>query len=277
VWATLLLRALGIRVECAQGALDGGGLLVANHVSWLDPLVLAAVVPARPLAKLEVAGWPVAGRLVTGAGALFIDRERLYALPATVAAIAGALRAGDTIVAFPEGTTWCGRGMGRFRPAVFQAAIDAGAPVVPAALRYHEGAGVSTRACYVADDSLPASLLRVIATRRLTVEVTFLPPVRPAPVHLAPAARCPAARAGLARTAEARVRESLGAARPSGPMATEPASPVAHGPRWGLRPGRGSQSGATGRVDHPAGHPASVAGGEECHDVGDVLGLPDPA
>jgi 1-acyl-sn-glycerol-3-phosphate acyltransferase len=207
VWARLMLGALGVRVEAAPEWRDAGGLVVANHISWLDPLVIAATVPSRPLAKAEIAGWPFIGRLVAGSGALFIDRERLYALPATVAAIAGALRAGDTVVAFPEGTTWCGRGMGRFRPAVFQAAIDAGVPVHPATLRYREGEGVSTRACYVGDDSLLASMLRVAATRHLAVEVTLLAPVRPAP-----AARPPEVRAALARITEARIRRNLGAA-----------------------------------------------------------------
>lgn len=183
---------------------------MANHVSWLDPLVIAAIVPSRPLAKGEIAGWPVVGRLVAGAGALFIDRGRLSALPATVGAVAGALRAGDTVVAFPEGTTWCGRGMGGFRPAVFQAAIDAGAAVLPATLRYLEGTRLSTRGCYVGEDSLLASLRRVAATRHLAVEVTFLTPVRVRP----PATRAarPAVRAALAALAEARVRAHTGGA-----------------------------------------------------------------
>ncbi|WP_223167448.1 lysophospholipid acyltransferase family protein [Nonomuraea sp. SYSU D8015] len=218
-WARLMLRALGLRVEVeiAPEARNRGGLVVANHISWLDPLVIAATMPARPLAKREIAGWPVIGRLVAGSGALFIDRERLYALPATVAAVAAVLRQGDSVVAFPEGTTWCGRGMGRFRPAVFQAAIDAGAPVLPATLRYREGAEISTRACFVGDDSLLASLLRVAATRHLAVEVTLHTPIPPAPAERRPEARAPLpgvapARAALAGTAEGRIRENLGAA-----------------------------------------------------------------
>ncbi|SPL87736.1 1-acyl-sn-glycerol-3-phosphate acyltransferase [[Actinomadura] parvosata subsp. kistnae] len=206
LWARLLLRVLGIRLE-VRGAVDASGtgaLVVANHISWLDPLVVAATVPSRPLAKREVAGWPVIGTLVAGAGALFIDRERLMALPGAVAAVADALRAGDTVVAFPEGTTWCGRGMGGFRPAVFQAAIDAGAVVRPATLRYREGPRPSTRACFVGDDSLLASLLRVAATRDLVVEVTLLPPVTPAP-----GSGGPSARAELAAIAESRVRAGV--------------------------------------------------------------------
>ncbi|MFD1547655.1 lysophospholipid acyltransferase family protein [Nonomuraea guangzhouensis] len=212
-WARLLLRALGIRVmttagdaffaesQAAPSAPGEGALLVANHISWLDPLVMAATVPSRPLAKREIGEWPLIRTLAAGSGALFIDRERLSALPSAVATVANALRAGDTVVAFPEGTTWCGRGMGEFRPAVFQAAIDAGAAVRPAALRYREGESTSTRGCYVGDDSLLASLLRVTATRGLVAEVTLF-----APVRLAPTGRRHEARATLARIAEAQVR-----------------------------------------------------------------------
>ncbi|WP_237104250.1 1-acyl-sn-glycerol-3-phosphate acyltransferase [Nonomuraea sp. MG754425] len=202
-WARLMLRVLGIGLD-VHGTAPAGELLVANHTSWLDPLVIAATVPSRPLAKREVAGWPVVRILVAGAGALFIDRERLLTLPSAVADVAGALRAGDTVVAFPEGTTWCGRAMGGFRPAVFQAAIDAGAPVRPVVLRYREGGAASTRACFVGDDSLLASLLRVTATRDLAVEVTLLAPEPPPP-----AARGRWARAELAEIVEARVRADV--------------------------------------------------------------------
>ncbi|MER6507450.1 lysophospholipid acyltransferase family protein [Nonomuraea sp. NPDC001636] len=245
-WARLLLRALGIHLEVIPGEPDeragdpheragepderageraaAGELVVANHVSWLDPLVVAAAVPARPLAKREIAAWPVVRTLAAGAGALFIDRERLSALPSAVAAVAAALRAGDTVVAFPEGTTWCGLGMGDFRPAVFQAAIDAGAAVRPAALRYREDGRPSTRACYVGEDSLLASVLRVVATRRLAVEVRLL-----APLRAAPPVRRPRARAVLARDAEARVRAAT-----DGPPAR--GRTVAHLPKPAVSP-----------------------------------------
>ncbi|WP_084955918.1 lysophospholipid acyltransferase family protein [Thermoactinospora rubra] len=190
-WCRALLRALGVRMEVRRGfAVYGGAgspravpaagaaLVVANHVSWLDPLVVAAALPATPLAKREVARWPLVGTLVRAAGAILIDRGSLRALPGAVAEIADALRSGRSVAAFPEGTTWCGRGAGRFRPAVFQAALDAETPVRPVALCYREnGKAGSTAPAYVGDDSLAASVLRIVAVRGLVVEVTVLPPV----------------------------------------------------------------------------------------------------
>lgn len=218
VWARLLLGALGVGVESRTGFAffagspvrrvvpDGGSgtLLVANHVSWLDPLVMAATVPSRLLAKREVGEWPLIRTLARGSGALFIDRDRLRSLPQAVETVAGALRAGDTVVAFPEGTTWCGRAMGEFRPAVFQAAIDAAAAVRPAIIRYREGESTSARGCYVGDDTLLASILRVTATKGLVAEVTLFPSVR-----LTPSGTRQQARWELAKIAEAQVRTGV--------------------------------------------------------------------
>jgi 1-acyl-sn-glycerol-3-phosphate acyltransferase len=190
--ARMALRVLGVRVRVRDGftvfggavvpraavvpGAGGSALIVANHVSWLDPVVVAAVLPCRALAKSEIARWPVVRSLVAGSGAVFIDRERLSTLPGAVRRVAEVLREGRSVVAFPEGTTWCGRGTGPFRPAVFQAAVDAGAPVRPVALRYGEAGGaLATAPAFVGEDTLLASLGRVLAARGLVVEVTLFP------------------------------------------------------------------------------------------------------
>jgi 1-acyl-sn-glycerol-3-phosphate acyltransferase len=167
--------AFGVRVIVPRTSprAPEGVLVVSNHVSWLDILLVGAVCPGRMLAKREVAGWPVVGRIAVRGGTLFIDRERIRALPDTVAEIAGALRGGATVVAFPEGSTWCGREEGRFRPAVFQAALDASVPVRPVSIRYRLAGGEPTTApAFVGDDTLLASVRRVVATRGLTAELT---------------------------------------------------------------------------------------------------------
>ncbi|MEU1037983.1 lysophospholipid acyltransferase family protein [Streptomyces sp. NPDC005907] len=172
-WCRAVVRSSGVRVRLTGAAAPAGGLLLAaNHISWLDIPLLATVRPSRMLAKSEVRRWPVAGGLAARAGSLFIERDRLRALPGTVARIAQALRAGAAVVVFPEGSTWCGRAQGRFRPAVFQAALDAGVPVQPVRVRYRlAGGAASTAPAFVGDDTLLASLWRVVSARGLVAEV----------------------------------------------------------------------------------------------------------
>jgi 1-acyl-sn-glycerol-3-phosphate acyltransferase len=180
-WCRAIVRAAGVRVRLTGTTAPAGGLLlVANHVSWLDIPLLTAVRPARMLAKIEIRQWPVAGALAARGGALFIERDRLRALPETVARITEALRAGAAVAAFPEGSTWCGRAHGRFHRAVFQAALDAGVPVQPVSLRYRRaGGGPSTAAAFVGEDTLLASLWRVARTRGLIAEVETRPVILP--------------------------------------------------------------------------------------------------
>ncbi|MGW5974250.1 lysophospholipid acyltransferase family protein [Streptomyces sp. NPDC055186] len=180
-WCRWIVRAAGVRVRVTGAALPTGGLLlVANHISWLDVPLLSAVRPARMLAKTEIRRWPVAGPLAGRAGVLFIDRDRLRALPDTVARIAGALREGAAVAAFPEGSTWCGRRQGSFRRAVFQAALDAGAPVQPVRIHYRSAHGTpATAVAFVGDDTLLASLWRVVSARGLTAEVEIRAAIPP--------------------------------------------------------------------------------------------------
>ncbi len=203
-WARGVPRAFGVRVTVpvhpyAHGT--GGELVVANHVSWLDIPLVASVLPGRMLAKSEVGRWPLLGPLAGLGGTLFIDRDRLRALPGAVDTVAGALRSGSRVVAFPEGSTWCGRGSGGvFRPAVFQAAIDAEVSVRPVRITYRAPGAVA----FVGDDPLATSLWRVVRAAGLTAEVDVLAPI-PAGDHAGTSASGEPGRRGLARTAGAAV------------------------------------------------------------------------
>jgi 1-acyl-sn-glycerol-3-phosphate acyltransferase len=175
-WA--VLAAAGVRVRVGDlGPLRtaSGALVVANHLSWIEVLALCAVAPVRLLAKREIRDWPLIGAVAGVTGMLFIDRAGLRALPGTVADMAGALRSGQVVAAFPEGTTWCGAAAGPFRRAAFQAALDAGVPVHPVAVSLTSAGRPTPRAAYIGDQSLLHSVGQILLLPALVCRLTVLP------------------------------------------------------------------------------------------------------
>jgi 1-acyl-sn-glycerol-3-phosphate acyltransferase len=178
-FARSVLWTLGIRHRVLGRVPERRALLVANHVSWIDTLIVLAHTPARLLAKHEVGDWAIIGRVARTLGTVFVDRTRPKALPATVGRVADVLAGGGVVAVFPEGTTWCGRSAGRFRPAMFQAAIDAGVPVVPVRLSFTIADEPTTVAAFLGEDTLYASVRRVVAARDLTVTLRTYPMLHP--------------------------------------------------------------------------------------------------
>lgn len=172
----LLLRALGIRVVRRGVVRDGAALVVANHVSWVDILVIAATAPVVPVAKCEIAQWPVIGALARRVGAVFVPRRTGRDLPAAVGQVAGLLRRGHRVLIFPEATTTCGGPPAGFYRAGFQAAVDAAVPVVPVAIGYADGHGrPTTAAAFVGADDLLTSLWRVLRSGALVADLWWQP------------------------------------------------------------------------------------------------------
>ncbi|MCD2188685.1 lysophospholipid acyltransferase family protein [Actinomycetospora soli] len=210
LWCSALLGAAGVTVRVTGPRPVAGSLVVANHVSWLDVLALNRITPVRMLAKVEVRTWPLIGAMAARVGTVFLERDRLRALPAAVAAVADALRDGGCVGVFAEGTTRCGRDLGRFRPAAFQAALDAGAPVVPVALSYADAGGtVDATAAFVGDDDLFSSLLRVAAAPRTVLTVRVLP------AWTGAVDRCPGDRTPVRRACARAASTAIGAALPA--------------------------------------------------------------
>ncbi|QUR66841.1 lysophospholipid acyltransferase family protein [Mycobacterium spongiae] len=170
-YCRLVLRCLGIRITVSGSPIRNlrGVLVVSNHMSWLDVFAIGAVMPGSFVARADMFTGPAVGIVARLLRIIPIERANLRRLPAVVNTVARRLRAGQTVVAFPEGTTWCGLASGSFYPAMFQAAIDAGRPVQPLRLTYRRADGsVSTTPAYVGDDKLARSVCRVLATPRTT-------------------------------------------------------------------------------------------------------------
>src|SRR3954467_5067992 len=122
-WAHRMLELLGIQLRLhGQPPLHGPLLLAANHVSWLDILVLHAARHCRFVSKSEVRHWPLIGTLATGAGTLYIERQSRRDALRGVPQMAGSLNAGDVLAVFPEGTTSDGIDLLPFHANLIQAA-----------------------------------------------------------------------------------------------------------------------------------------------------------
>lgn len=138
-WSRGMLRIMGVElVVRGEVPTHGPLLVVANHLSWLDILVMNAARPSRFVSKADVQRWPLLGSLITGAGTLYIERESRRDAMRVVHHVAERLQQRDVIAVFPEGTTGDGSALLPFHANLFQAAIAARAPVLPVALRFDD-------------------------------------------------------------------------------------------------------------------------------------------
>jgi 1-acyl-sn-glycerol-3-phosphate acyltransferase len=175
-WSRGLLRAAGVGLQVCGRPRPGAVLLVANHVSWLDIAAIHAVAPhARFVSKADVQRWPLLGRLIRGAGTLFIERERKRDALRVVHHVAEALAAGQTVAVFPEGTIGPGPATLPFHANLLQAAIGGGTPVQPVVLRYADPRRPFSPAVdYVGAVSLLHSVWRVLGADGLCAHVELL-------------------------------------------------------------------------------------------------------
>lgn len=141
-WGRAVVRLLRMRSEVRGEPPRPPFLLVANHLSYVDIPLLAAEVPGIVfVAKAEIRGWPLFGRICRGMGTVFTDRASKRDLLRANAAVEEALARGDGVVLFPESTTSTGQGMLPFKAPLLEVAVRTGRPVYWACLTYHTASG----------------------------------------------------------------------------------------------------------------------------------------
>jgi 1-acyl-sn-glycerol-3-phosphate acyltransferase len=181
-WASIALGCLGIQlVVKGSPPLQGPMLLVANHISWADIVVLHATRHCRFVSKDEIARWPLISTLANAADTLYITRESRRDAMRVVQQMAQCLRDGDVLAIFPEGTTGDGSTLLPFHANLLQGAILANAPVQPVALQFADAATgqISFAPCYVGDDTLWQSLWRTVCADNVMAVVQFGTPELP--------------------------------------------------------------------------------------------------
>lgn len=176
VWSLALLERLAIKlIVVGEPPTHGPVLLAANHISWLDIVVMQSACYCRFVSKANVRHWPLIGTLATGVGTLFIERESRRDAMRVVHHMAERLQAGDVLAVFPEGTTSDGVSLLPFHANLFQAAITANAPVLPVALLFSDAAtgARSLAPCFINDDTLLGSIWRTLSAPPLCAILTF--------------------------------------------------------------------------------------------------------
>ena len=175
-WAARFLQIWRIDLE-VRGAPPQGGpvLMVVNHISWLDILVMHAAGYCRFVSKADVKRWPVIGPLATGAGTLYIERESRRDAMRVVHHMRDALLRDEVVAAFPEGTTSDGVALLPFHANLIQAAISAQVPAQPVALEFIDGrtGRISMAPIYIGDQSLVGSIWRTLTTPGVRAVVSY--------------------------------------------------------------------------------------------------------
>ncbi len=177
-WLNNFSAILNLHITQEGGLPEDGSLLVSNHISWLDIVVIGKFLPAYFVAKSDISGWPVIGFLARQAGTIFIRRGDKKHIREINERMIWLLKQQSNIIAFPEGTTTKGDEVLGFHASLFQPAILTKAPIQPIAIEY---IGPSKElAPFVGDDDFVSHLLRVLKMEKIELVISFLPVIRSA-------------------------------------------------------------------------------------------------
>jgi len=183
-WSRKLLAILGIELQVDGAPLITCGLIVANHVSWVDIFVINALTPSAFISKSEVRQWPIIGWLAAVNETVFLRRGSRGHARIINEEIAHCMAGGRHVALFPEGTTTDGSHVQHFHAALLQPAILTGNPIQPVALRYRTPDGAFTRAAaYDGDLSLGECMASIVSSERIVVRVDLLPAIETADAH----------------------------------------------------------------------------------------------
>ncbi len=169
----MAMRLLGIELRIT-GKPPEGGLLVANHLSYLDIVVFAAALPCYLVSKIQISRWPFFGTLARAGGTIFVDRSSRASAEATTLVIAERLKGPVPVLFFPEGTSTDGTQLLRFHSRFYTPAVDGSIPVTAAAIRYLPGDDApESELCWFGNAPFLPQLWKALGAPNFSAEVTF--------------------------------------------------------------------------------------------------------
>jgi 1-acyl-sn-glycerol-3-phosphate acyltransferase len=183
----LVLRLYGVRVTATGrrklAPLHRGHLVVANHLSYVDVLVLASLAPAVFVTSIELRNTLLLGQLARLSGSLFVERRRMTGLKREIDAITVVLNQGFSVVLFPEGTTFNGDRVHPFKQSLLDAAVKAQCSILPVCLRYQRVNGLPLSAAsrdavlYYGGTSFFRHFPRFLTLQSVEVKISVLHPI----------------------------------------------------------------------------------------------------
>lgn len=168
-----VLASLGVRYQ-VEGDPPERGVVVSNHLSYLDIAIFSAAMKCFFVAKAEISKWPYFGEAARSGGTLFIDRASLASAEDVSAQIAERLALSVPVLFFPEGTSTDGSSVLRFHSRLFEPAIRAQTPVTAASIRYVLADDMEERElCWFGDDAFLPHLWKTLGTSSFIAELHF--------------------------------------------------------------------------------------------------------
>ncbi len=178
LWSRLMLRIFGIRLIIRGRLPDQVGLIVANHISWLDIVVLHAVWPMWLVAKAEIRAWPLIGWLAHLAGTLFIQRGSESSRKRIGRRMTALLKRGEFVGIFPEGGIRPEQGVGRFHARLFAPALRADGAAIPVSIRYDRDGDLHHTVVFGPGENFFGNLFRMLYQAPSEVRVVIGSPVQ---------------------------------------------------------------------------------------------------
>lgn len=178
-WARVFLRIFGISVATRGSPVPRAALFAANHLSWVDIVVLHSQRQMAFVAKREIRFWPLVGYLASRAGTIYHRRGSPESLARVSRAMTRELESGGSVALFPEGRSGDGKRVLPFHARLFQCALDTDAQVQPVALRFLEWDGtINTSTPFREGEPFMTNLLRLMGRSHTTAELSYCPVVK---------------------------------------------------------------------------------------------------
>lgn len=171
-WSRLFLPAIGVQVRRHGAPPETPCILMCNHRSYLDPVVIVCDAFGMPVSKAEVAGWPIIGYGTRVSGTLFLERESAGSRKLILNEIAEKVKQGFPVILFPEGTTHDKPHTTALKKGGFQLAAQHGIPVVPVALEYGSEADY-----WIGNDTFLPHFIRRFGEKNMRVAVRYGAPL----------------------------------------------------------------------------------------------------